>query len=402
VADGLRVEPASSEKPLRDLTQRVADSPQFRRAARQRDLLIFVCTHTLDHPDIDLHEGDIGVKVFGRRTGYDTSQDNIVRVAASELRKRLQIHFDSDGRAEPILIDVPKGSYTASFVRRPHLAPLPAAGFWRSLRLPYYGIALLSLAVLSLAAWVWRLQTANALPPNVAAVWGNLLSGERPLEIVVADSSLSFYQDLTQTQLSLHQYLSPPWPNPGQDPAAESVFSRRYTSLADVVAVQKITAMAGKAGTRTEICFARDYSGERMKTQNAVLLGSQRSNPWVEMIDHEFTFQSGPPDRGTVARIRKPRPGEQPAYPSTSQSSFGIVILAPNLNGTGKVMLIEGSRMQGTLAAAEFVTREANLADLRQCLALQHGTLDAFQVLLQSHMMGPTAHAVKIVACRPR
>jgi hypothetical protein len=75
---------------LRLLVERTAAGSHFRKAANLRNLLLFLCDQTLDGQGHDLREHDIGVRVFGRREGYETSQDNIVRVQVSQLRKRLQ------------------------------------------------------------------------------------------------------------------------------------------------------------------------------------------------------------------------------------------------------------------------------------------------------------------------
>ena len=39
--------------------------------------------------------------IFGRQSDYDTSQDNLVRVHVSELGKKLEEHFRTEGAEEP-------------------------------------------------------------------------------------------------------------------------------------------------------------------------------------------------------------------------------------------------------------------------------------------------------------
>lgn len=53
--------------------------------------------------------------VFGRPVDYDTSQDTLVRVQASQLRKKLQQYFEEEGREETLIVDLPKGSYALVF-----------------------------------------------------------------------------------------------------------------------------------------------------------------------------------------------------------------------------------------------------------------------------------------------
>ena len=62
--------------------------------------------------------------MFGRSPGYDTAQDNLVRVQASQLRKKLQQYFAAEGRDEPVVIEIPKGSYVPiSGTAKPRSSP---------------------------------------------------------------------------------------------------------------------------------------------------------------------------------------------------------------------------------------------------------------------------------------
>src|ERR1035437_10494418 len=77
----------------RALIERVAASSQFGRSARLRDFLLYVGGQSLKEGCPEIHEQEIGAKGFGGSTSYDRSQDNIVRVNATELRKRIELYF---------------------------------------------------------------------------------------------------------------------------------------------------------------------------------------------------------------------------------------------------------------------------------------------------------------------
>src|SRR5437773_931111 len=76
----------------RALLQRILWSRQFEKSARLREFLQYVC----DRPPAEIHEQQIGHRVFGRAADYDTSQDNIVRVTASQARRKLEQYFASE------------------------------------------------------------------------------------------------------------------------------------------------------------------------------------------------------------------------------------------------------------------------------------------------------------------
>jgi len=100
------------------LLDRISRSPQLRRASRLRELLIYIGRHSTEKGRTDLHEQEIGCAVFGRPPHYDTSQDNIVRVNATELRKRLENYFAADGAHEEWVLEIPRGGYNLLLSRR--------------------------------------------------------------------------------------------------------------------------------------------------------------------------------------------------------------------------------------------------------------------------------------------
>src|ERR1017187_10030994 len=118
-------QPSVDEK--RALIDRIAGSAQFRRSARLRDFLLYVGAQSLKDGCPDIHEQEIGAKVFGKPLAYDRGQDNIVRVSATELRKRIELYFASEGAHEMLILEIPRGAYKPIFRRRSlELHPSPA------------------------------------------------------------------------------------------------------------------------------------------------------------------------------------------------------------------------------------------------------------------------------------
>lgn len=94
---------------------RVAASPSFSKSARLHDFLLYVCEKALSGHAGEIREQLIGVEVFNRKPDYNPGEDNIVRVEARELRKRLDRYFTGNGAREPFRIRIPKGSYVPVF-----------------------------------------------------------------------------------------------------------------------------------------------------------------------------------------------------------------------------------------------------------------------------------------------
>jgi len=90
-------------------------------------LLRYLAEHSLDHPGIALKEYQIATEVLGRPAGFDPQSDSTVRVQAGRLRVKLAEYYAHEGSADPILVEVPKGSYTLSFALRAPKAGLTSA-----------------------------------------------------------------------------------------------------------------------------------------------------------------------------------------------------------------------------------------------------------------------------------
>src|ERR1700723_3031388 len=99
----------------KELVGRVVLSSAICKSARLRELFLYLSKKVLDESVDDIHELELGHKVFGRLERYDTAADNIVRVHASLLRKRLAEYFQTEGITEPLIIEIPRGNYAPIF-----------------------------------------------------------------------------------------------------------------------------------------------------------------------------------------------------------------------------------------------------------------------------------------------
>lgn len=86
--------------------------------SRSRDLcrfLRFVVEQTLCNRSVRLKEYLIGVTVFERGESFNPSTDPIVRVQARRVRSKLELYYQTEGRNDPVTIDLPCGAYIPMF-----------------------------------------------------------------------------------------------------------------------------------------------------------------------------------------------------------------------------------------------------------------------------------------------
>ena len=101
---------------VRQHLETVLASHAFAGSKRTQEFLRLIVRHTLDGEIDALRERMIGAELFGRPVSYDTGNDSVVRVRASEVRKKLAQYYAEVGRqGPPVYIELPAGSYLPRF-----------------------------------------------------------------------------------------------------------------------------------------------------------------------------------------------------------------------------------------------------------------------------------------------
>jgi hypothetical protein len=394
------------------LAERIAASPYLNRSARLRDLLLYLTERALEHPDTEIHEQEVGHRVFGRPADYDTSSDNIVRVHASMLRKRLDQYFSAEGAGETTVIEVPKGNYAPVFRERatavapaPDCAPLPVASPAPSARAggKIAGIALLVLVACAVAYFVLLPRPTAGSRPNVQLLWSQIFQPNRPTDLVLDDAAVSLYQELTGRTLALSDYFDRNYLRSLPDSEVADVALKRQSSFASVSFLWRLYQMPGFQPARTALRFARDYSFRDLKADNAILVGNSHSNPWMEPfasklgITWQFEKSAGvyyPVDARSAGQTYLTG-GSGDAH-----DTYFSAALLPNLGGKGNVLLVSGTGGTALQAGADFLADEAAVSNLRSRLPSGSDRFPYFEALIKVKGRSSAPGDASIVICR--
>ncbi len=106
-------------KVVREVLDRILARPAFFRSPRLALFLRYVVEQRLSGRTDPPKEVEIGTQVFGRVPDYDPRIDPVVRVQARLLRFKLHEYYETDGKTDPVRIDLPKGSYLPAFTALP-------------------------------------------------------------------------------------------------------------------------------------------------------------------------------------------------------------------------------------------------------------------------------------------
>jgi hypothetical protein len=105
-----------SPSDVRNALDHILKSRTMAPSKRMIQFLVFVVETTLQGQAHDLKETTIGVAVFGRQPDYDPKVDAVVRNQAWRLRSKLKEYYETEGRADPLQILIPKGQYAPIFI----------------------------------------------------------------------------------------------------------------------------------------------------------------------------------------------------------------------------------------------------------------------------------------------
>lgn len=420
----------TAEVPLKDrraLVQRVLWSREVARSERIRDFLTYVCDRALEDEDAQVHEQEIGHNVFGRPADYNPHDDNIVRVTAGNTRRKLEQYFNVDGISEPVILEIPKGKYTPIFRERDSVEAKEADPSLlqvdTKLRTYRLALAVLGVCVLLLAAYaVWSTATLRSvrrtLPPvlqeNSAlnALWSQLLVPTSHMDIIVTDSSLDLIEKLEGRQIGLVEYLNPnQWmadakfnSDPTLNRFAQWTARQGLTSMANVRTVYRIAQLTQGDQGRISILRPRDFNMTQMKSDNVILLGSTRANPWEYLIDSQLHFQFGWDQKLSCNYFENfdSLPGAQVFDRCAPNVSYARIAFVPNLTGTGSVLSIEGTDSEGTEGGGEFLTSETSVEKLLALAGSGHGgaRIPYFEALLEGSRVGGQTSHLSIIAFR--
>lgn len=403
----------------------------FKGSPRTQSFLKHVVERALHGDPEDLRERSLGIALFGRPADYDTAEDAIVRVTASDVRKRLMQHYGSIGAEPPCRINLPSGSYIPEFVflnAAPSSLPAAhaagdsiqtpaAAAESRPRRRTILWIATAAIVLLALAGWLMSGRFGGAAGRGSLIV-SAFLDKPAPVQVVVADDALVLIQVLLERRFTLEEYENLAYlqlPEVVQKKELQrfwgSLSKRQITNVGDLQNAIRIVENLRSRKLDVSVRLARQMHARTFRNGNFIILGSSLSNPWAALFpvkDSNYPYAELPrPGLPEVIRNRAPIKGEPPEYvahrdPQTrAQITYARVSLLENLTRTGRVLLIAGQSMSATEMAGEYLLREESLGRVRSLLSLPSGApLPDLEMILQVSEQNETGDRVELISAR--
>jgi hypothetical protein len=438
---------------LQQHLKEVIDGPAFKASQRSGQFLKYIVDQAIAGHFESLKERVIGIELFSRSPTYDTGEDAIVRVTASEVRKRLLQHYGKDGANSEFRISLPLGAYIPEIARKtrssangnsqrrgtgtaldqaadmPHVELLqgpvhtppgdvavePSRSRIRARILWLSLIAgLCTLALTASAVIAWNRYSVVELVPRSSLLWSAFFRSPHSTQIITSDPNIAEIDGFTGGQLSVSDYANHNYiPDPDKLTPEVSNLCRNIlrgdkAAAVDVPIAVYIGQMGLASSRNVSVNAARSIQIQDLASEhNFVFLGSPRSNPWSalfrDQLDFRFVFD--PKTKTEFIRNEHQRPQEASAYVPTAPGwetgrSFATVALVKNPDQAGQVLLIAGATGEGTAAAGRFITDTPRLNTiLKRCGVKDSGEVQHWQLLLQLNAMAGAPSNVDVVAC---
>lgn len=417
------------------LVQRIVRSRTMRRATHLQKILLFVTEASLLDPDCVIREQDIAQRVLGRKDDFDPAYDTIVRVQMGHLRQKLQSYFEGEGTAEPLRLTLPRGSYRTVFeetVASPAvaeeismtspveptlavsaLAEIPTANPERQGVSWRWVVVAVVLCVASASFFWWRSRhTSVAADSSIVVRMFPYLAKGGKVSVVLPDTSLLLIQRTFSTEIPVETYThSTSRTDIAQTEDIQfrqllSLLGRVRTTTLDEASVGADFLQAlTRSGLQGELRYARDLHIRDFGQGSYILIGNQRSDPWVSLFAGRSNFQyvGRPAGRNYAFHNVNPAKGELADYVpievEAESVNFADITLTPNFTDSGYVLTIVGSDVPANEAAARFLMGDELPQELQAILKKKN--LRSFELLLRGHHLhGESNDKLAIVAYR--
>ncbi len=403
--------------------RKIGEAAAFRQATNLQLLLKFIVAKTIEGKTAEINEHALAVEVLGKGENFNPGIDTIVRTQAYRLRLKLKEYYETEGRADTLLIEIPKGRYVPLFrlrdaesdappveaaseipkiVEVAPLVPLETVPANKRNQRHFRLFAVLTgLAILVAGVWLgWQLgHRPNAFikgrPDLAQQFWTDFLDNDR--EPIIAFSNGVYlatrYGDLLRFQSAVNAERGAVV-LPGQAETGLTNkelfgktgplrFDEGVTGTGDLQAATLISVLLSKMGVPVTVKRSLLVSMDDLRNHNIIFLGSPFDNPILRdiiPIRERFTFDFEPEQRNPALWRNEIRDLEQPgglakSYGVECNSKNGVVkadhaviSVLPGVLPNRKVMILGGLTTTGTNGAAVFVSSLNSLTEAAKSL----------------------------------
>jgi hypothetical protein len=386
--------------------ERILQSEVFRNSEGLRRLLRFLAARTAAGDAGQLKEYTIGVDGLGKPASYDTHHDAAVRIQVGRLRQKLTEYYHTEGKNDPLVIELQKGQFKLTCEPRPvpeaavPQEPAPT-GRWRSaaIALAAVSVALLGWSIYSGIMLSRRAQPASRAEwtPELNQLWGAFIGSDRPITVVIADPLFVQFKGFgayrSQVLNSWDEAISSPSIAAIRRGlgATELERNRRFTNVSEATASFLLGRTLSPHVRHLSLERSSELSWRQLADNNVLYVGAERvilQQLQTLPVPLNFTYEydgvaNHNPHPGEPAMWADP-PEVKARDASEDGSAFALVSYIPGPAGQGDIVTFTSNSAPARLGAVQWFTTPSGAADLVRRLKETSGRVPAhYQVILK-------------------
>jgi len=400
--------------------ERIAHSDTLRNAEALRRLLRYLGEKSASGEADELKEYTVGVDGMGRPVTYDPRHDAAARIQVGRLRLKLAEYYRTEGKDDPLVLDLPKGQFKLICSKRPESKPDPPepGGFWRKATI----VAALAL-VIALAWGIYSAMRLNAVArqtartdwsPSLQELWLPFITSDRPIIIMIADPLFVQFKGFG----TYREVIVNTWEEAQSSPTVATIRralknpdmerSSRYTGLSEANASFLLGKTLAPHVPHISLARSSEFSWAQLANNNVVYVGAERlierqlqSLP----VQLEFTY-----DYAGVVNAH-PKPGEPKLYGdsvatlanplSEDGESYALVTRIPGPAGQGELQVFTSTSAPARLAAVQLTTSPEGAKGMIELLRTPSGQVPRYyQIVLRVKFKGGVPTETSYVAHR--
>jgi len=390
---------------------RILQSEALRSSDGLRRLLRFLADKSLSGEADQLKEFAIGIDAFGKPPTYDPRHDSTVRIQVGRLRQKLVEYYQSEGKDDPFVVELPKGRFKLNWNPRPErddsfspsvLLPdaiLNPTAPTRSRALLWTSLALIVVSGFAIYLGL-QLQTERQetkvyraeWSPEVAAIWAPFVASDRPLLLSISaplffeipeigfvrDATLNRPGDVSKSGMiaTIQKAL--------KTPSLKPLYY--WTTIGDLNVAFMLGKLLAPRMPHVSIVNGTELSWSQVTENNVVFIGSPKffNQQLANMpVKPELTLEP----RSGVHNYH-PKPGEPALFVDAADRvnglTYALISHMPGPLGRGDIMSIACRSGAGVMGSVRYLTESASARDLVARLRKPSGEIPRYyQTLLK-------------------
>ena len=395
---------------------KILNSEALRTSEVLRILLRYLADKSLSGEGNQIKEYSIAIDALGKPSTYDPRHDSTVRIHVGRLRQKLTEYYQTEGRDDPIVVDLPKGRFVLTWHQR---SPSATTESMRATVMDVRNepsnsrralVIVLGLATVCACALYGSLRllterrqislVRNQWTPAMEEFWSPFLTADRPLLIVVSvplfvrlqgfgavrDGSLDREADIPSSQriMALQKAL--------KIPAVEPFYY--WAAAGEIGSSFMLGRLLGTRVQHLSIVKSSELSWAQLSDNNVLFIESRNLFSVQMRGPLPANEELVPEDHGF--RDLKPSPGSPEHFVDdfknwTDGEVYALISHLPGGLGKGDYLFFGSRHSAGRFAAVQWLTDAGHTQELFDKMKMRSGHIPRYyQILVKAKFKAGT------------